>query len=191
MHIIVDGYNVLKQKYGNSHISLPNRRAFIALLGKYVAHKKHTIAVVFDGGESAWLSQEKDHGVIVIYAGAGHSADDVIKKMVQQKPHVLVVTDDGDIKSATTKGGGAVIGALEFYAAVKATLAPQAIKQSSDILIKTADEGNPFIDTLMQEASQMMGVVGKKEDEHSTQRQSKSYKPSKKERGHWQKIKKL
>lgn len=190
MYIIIDGYNVLKQKYGTGPLSLPIRRSFIAMLGKYVEHKNHTVAVVFDGGDTTWPSQEKDHGITVLYAGIKQTADDLIKKMLKQKPHVLVVTDDADIKAATLKAGGTVVGAVEFYDLVKDTVLPKAIKKSSDILIKTADQGDAFINMLMQEASR--ATVPRKEATDSTEdRTSKAQKASKKERGLWQKIKKL
>lgn|ERR1700733_1406122 len=190
MHIIIDGYNVLKQKYGNEPLSLQTRRAFIAMLGKYVEHKNHTIAVVFDGGDTVWPSQEKDHGIIIWYAGIKHTADDIIKKMLQQKPHVLVVTDDADLKASAHKVGATVVGALEFYSVVKDTVLPSTNKESSDMLIKTADQEDPFINMIMQEAART--AMARKEDIKSVdERTSKAHKAPKKERNRWQKIKKL
>src|ERR1700733_15523417 len=135
MHIIIDGYNVIKQKYGNEPLSLQTRRAFIAMLGKYVEHKNHTIAVVFDGGDTVWPSQEKDYGIIIWYAGIKHTADDIIKKMLQQKPHVLVVTDDADLKASAHKVGATVVGVLGFFGGERDGFFPTPNKKSSDRLL--------------------------------------------------------
>ena len=186
MHIIIDGYNVLKQALGNKTISDGQRRAFINMLGKYAEKKNHHIVVVFDGGPDAWPSQEKDHGILVVYSGIQQSADDLIKKALIQKPHVLLVTSDNELKAAA-KHGTMVIDSLEFYMLVKQEFITRD-KPSKGTLHKTSKEENPLIDELMRKDSQSMY---KGESEENNERRSKGQTPSKKERAFLQKLKKL
>lgn len=188
MHIIIDGYNVLKQKYGDKEISLVQRRAFIAWLSKYAALKSHRIVVVFDGGPYAWPSQEKDHGVTVIYSGSKKSADDIIKGMLVKKMPTVLVTADNEIKAAGNAIGATMVEPLAWYELVKKALIPEPSAKKKAHIVKTTEYENPFVDTLMYEDSMKMPA---KEDEVPASRSSNSQQLSKKERRHWQKIKKL
>ena len=110
MHIIIDGYNVLKQMLTGDQIGLQQRRAFSNMLGKYAGKKNHAITLVFDGGPHTWTSQEKDHGITVVYAGTKLSADDVIKKMLSSKKYgVLLVSSDNELKAYAAQLGIASI----------------------------------------------------------------------------------
>lgn len=186
MHIIIDGYNVLKQALGSKMIAEGQRRAFIALLGRYSQKKNHTITIVFDGGPDAWPSQEKDHGIIVCYVGIKHTADDLIKKALVQKPHVLLVTSDNELKAAA-KHGTMLMDSLDFYALVKQELAPKT-KLPAGTVLKTSRDENPLVDELMRKDSQ---PIYKEQTQEQQERRSKSQTPSKKERAYLQKLKKL
>lgn len=186
MHIIIDGYNVLKQALGSKMISDSQRRAFINMLGKYAAKKNHHIVVVFDGGPDVWPSQEKDHGILVAYSGIKQSADDLIKKALIQKPNVLLITSDNELK-ATAKLGTMVMDSLEFYTLVKQERMPQE-KPTKGTVHKTSKEENALIDELMRLDSQ---AIYKGEAEEGHERRSKGQTPSKKERAYLQKLKKL
>lgn len=189
MNIIIDGYNVLKQVCKTTTISDAQRSGFIAMLGKYATRKNHRIALVFDGGDTVWPSQERDHGIIVIYSGIKHSADDVIKKLMQQRPSGnLVVTSDNEIKRAVQQAGAAAIASLEFYQLVRDELQPTPPQKSQGIVIKTTSEHDPLVDALMAQAS---GTVYKEDDSDTKRSNSHGQKVSKKERAYLQKIKKL
>ena len=152
MHIIIDGYNVLKQALASKMISDSQRRAFINMLGKYGQKKNHHIVVVFDGGPDVWPSQEKDHGIMVAYSGIKQSADDLIKKALLQKPQVLLVTSDNELKAAA-KASTMVMDSLEFYMLVKQELAHKE-KPVKGTLHKTSAEENPLVDELMRKDTQ-------------------------------------
>lgn len=186
MHIIIDGYNVLKQALGSKMVSDSQRRAFINMLGKYAEKKNHHIVVVFDGGPDVWPSQEKDHGILVAYSGIKQSADDEIKKAVLQKPHVLLVTSDNELK-AVAKHETMIMDSLEFYALVKQELMPRE-KPVHGILRKTSTEENPLVDELMRKDSQ---TIYKGEGQESKERKARGQTLSKKERAYLQKLKKL
>jgi predicted RNA-binding protein with PIN domain len=187
MHIIIDGYNVLKQALGIKMISDEQRRGFINMLGRYAERKNHTIVVVFDGGPDTWPLQQKDHGILVTYSGIKQSADDLIKKALQQKPHVLLVSSDNELKAAA-KHGTMVMDSLEFYTLVKQELMPKEKTVAKGSLQKTSKEENPLVDELMRKDTQ---PIYKGKSEESKERRSKGQTPSKKERAYLQKLKKL
>ncbi len=189
MHIIIDGYNVLKQVIEAVHVSERQRRAFIALLGRYAARKKHNLLVVFDAGPTTLTSQEKDHGITVIYSGTKQNADEVIKQMLRTRPHgILLVSSDNELKRAATQTGAQSINAPDFYALVKQELAPKNTQSHTDILIKTSETAESWVDELLRADRQTMY---KQEDEGDHQRRSPAQKLSKKERALAHKVKKL
>lgn len=189
MHIIIDGYNVLKQVIHQNAISESQRRGFINALGRYAHKKNHTITVVFDGGPTTWPSHEKDHGVIVTYVGTKQSADDYIKVYIANKRHgILIVSSDNEIKRAAAHQGLISIDGVEFYKMVTAALQSSVNKREQKQIIKTSAEVNELVDQLMRQES---GVLFKKEEDEAIERRSKGDKPSKKEREYLQKLKKL
>lgn len=189
MHIIIDGYNVLKQVIHQNTISESQRRGFINVLGKYAHKKNHTITVVFDGGPTTWPSHEKDHGVIVTYVGTKQSADDYIKTMIANKRHgILIVSSDNEIKHAAAHQGLVSVDGIEFYKMVMSALQSAGSKKEQKQIIKTSAESNELVDQLMRQAS---GTVYKKDDNDTVERRSHGNKPSKKEREYLQKLKKL
>lgn len=189
MHIIIDGYNVLKQMLTDEQIGLPQRRAFINMLGRYAVQKNHSITVVFDGGPNTWPTQEKDHGVTVIYSGTKQTADDIIKKLLSAKKYgILLVSSDNELKAAMARAQGASINADEFYALVKNELMQKNEKSATDILIKTTTDSESWLDDLMRSD---MSNMYKYDEPEEDQRESPSQRLSKKERAYVQKIKKL
>ena len=189
MHIIIDGYNILKQIIHSRDISLAQRRAFVNLLGKYGAKKNHTITIVFDGGPSNWPTAEKDHGITVIYSGTSKSADDVIADYIAHRAYnFLVVSSDNQIKKLAHAQDLTTLDSLSFYAILKEEFESKKEKESDAALIKTSKEENPIIDSLMHEYSR---VIIKSEETIENKRKSSGNKLSKKERIYVQKIKKL
>jgi len=120
-HIILDGYNVIRQSgplLELEAISLEEGRAgLIKLLSDYKKIRGYTVTVVFDGWQSdnAFGSSDKVSGINVIYTGRGEKADDLIKKMAEKmKTQALVVTSDRDIATFAIKHGAVVIPSPEF-----------------------------------------------------------------------------
>ena len=84
------------------------------------AKKTIPLPLVFDGGPDTWTTQEKDHGITVIYSGIKQSADDVIKKLLLAKKFgVLLVSSDNDLKANAIRLGIASMNADDFYNLVK------------------------------------------------------------------------
>jgi predicted RNA-binding protein with PIN domain len=118
IHIIIDGYNVIRQSNDLSALDLQDiqlgRQALVDMLKKIKAHR---ITVVFDGTRAPRFSQQRDRrkGIAIIFSHNGESADAVIKKMAdREKQLALVVSSDLDIVRSATTSGAATIGAVDF-----------------------------------------------------------------------------
>ncbi|MDZ4164944.1 MAG: NYN domain-containing protein [Smithellaceae bacterium] len=121
MHIIVDGYNLIRQSpslRSRERISLETgRNSLISLLSELKKIRPHRITVVFDGREglSRRETREAIVGIQVIYSAVGETADDVIKRMATEEAgNLLVVTSDREIGHFIHRRGGATILSPEF-----------------------------------------------------------------------------
>jgi len=121
LHLIIDGYNLIRQSKALSNLDLMDiqlgREALINQLTEYKKIKRHPITVVFDGTYSLPGYQQRDHvkGITIIFSRQGQQADDVIKKMAaRERERALVVSSDLDILRFAESQGAAVIHAPEF-----------------------------------------------------------------------------
>ncbi len=121
MHILVDGYNLIRQSpalRSKERISIEaGRNSLIKLLAEFKQIRPHRITCVFDGqkGISAKETRENISGIQVIYSAIGDTADDVIKKIAQLgAANLLVVTSDREIANYVHRRGGATVSSLEF-----------------------------------------------------------------------------
>ena len=87
IHIIIDGYNLIRQSKSLSALDRQDlqlgREALLDMLSAYKKINRHTITVVFDGTNAPPFSQHKDQikGIQVKFSRSGESADAVIKRM--------------------------------------------------------------------------------------------------------------
>jgi predicted RNA-binding protein with PIN domain len=121
IHIIIDGYNVIRQSANLSVLDLQDiqlgRQALVDMLATYKKIKAHRITVVFDGTRAPQFSrlQDRQKGIAIIFSHNGESADAVIKKMAdREKQKALVVSSDQEIVRSAASSGAATISALEF-----------------------------------------------------------------------------
>lgn len=121
IHIIIDGYNLIRQSRSFSDIdSLDLQRGREALLDSLVSYRKvrkHRITVVFDGSGAPSFSTFTDRykGIEIKYSRRGESADTVIKKMSDRlKEKALIVSSDRDIVDHAVSEGSAAISSREF-----------------------------------------------------------------------------
>lgn len=121
MHIIIDGYNLIRQSDAlrrYERFSLEDgRKALIRVTALYKRHKGHKVTVVFDGWEGGPAEEERDRqeGINIIYSRRGEKADDVIKRMVQKTgEEIVVVTSDRDIADFVSRRGGTAVSSQEF-----------------------------------------------------------------------------
>ena len=77
MHILIDGYNLIRQSVDLRRFERQSleagRKALIAWLSEYRNRKDHRITVVFDGWISGPAQEERDYssGIHIIYSSAG------------------------------------------------------------------------------------------------------------------------
>jgi uncharacterized protein len=121
MHLIIDGYNLIRQspRFGDiDRRSLQRgREALISALARYKKLRGHHITVVFDGGQAPSFGDRRDRrgGIEIRFSRRGELADTVIKRMcTRQRGQVLVVTSDTEIVRYAEARGAATIGSPAF-----------------------------------------------------------------------------
>ncbi len=124
MHLIVDGYNLIKQsprlQVLDSMDLQTGREALLELLAHYRRRSHHQITVVFDGWQRGDLKESRDRhqGILIIYSRRGERADEVIKRLLhQERERALVVTSDREIQGCAEQAKAAWINAGQFEAA--------------------------------------------------------------------------
>ena len=121
MHLIVDGYNVIRQSPRLQCLDVMDlqagREALLDLLALYRVRSHHQITVVFDGWQQGDLKESRDrhHGILVIYSRRGERADEVIKRLLnQERERALVVTSDREIQVCAEQAKATWINAGQF-----------------------------------------------------------------------------
>jgi predicted RNA-binding protein with PIN domain len=121
IHIIIDGYNMIRQSPELSQWERTDiqhgREALIDWLAAYRRRRPHKITVVFDGSNAPAASPRRDliKGIAIRFSRGGETADAVIKRMArQEKEKALVVTSDREIIEEAASQGAATISSPEF-----------------------------------------------------------------------------
>ncbi|MBU1713104.1 MAG: NYN domain-containing protein [Proteobacteria bacterium] len=121
LHIIIDGYNLIRQTPSLSSLDRRDiqlgRRALLALLAAYKKIKPHRIIVVFDGISDSVFSSEKEKikGIEVRFSRCPVSADTVIKELAADyREKALIVSSDMDVVRFAEAKGAATISSPLF-----------------------------------------------------------------------------
>jgi predicted RNA-binding protein with PIN domain len=121
MHIIIDGYNLIRQSRRLSAIEevdlQAGRDALVNALAAYRKMKPFPVTIVFDGGDAVPGLPRRDRlrGIHMRFSRAGELADDVIKRIiVREKAKALVVSSDMDIVSYAHSKGAVTVSSKEF-----------------------------------------------------------------------------
>jgi hypothetical protein len=121
IHIIIDGYNLIRQSTKLSTLDqqdiMLGREALVNMLAAYRKIKPHRITVVFDGSNSPVFSPQRSRqkGISIRFSRSRESADDVIKRMAhKEREKALVVSSDRDVADFSAASGAATISASEF-----------------------------------------------------------------------------
>jgi hypothetical protein len=121
MHIIVDGYNLIRRSDGlrraERHSLEAGRKELVRRLSSYRRMKHSRITVVFDGWEGGQFLEEREmeNGVAVIYSRRGEKADEVIKRLAaKEKKDAIIVTSDRGLADAVRRAGSTAVSSDEF-----------------------------------------------------------------------------
>lgn len=127
LHLIVDGYNLIRQTPAWQALDAIDlqwgREALLESLAAYRRDKHYPITVVFDGTAGAEILGHRDYyqGILVLYSRQGEKADDVIKRLVdRERERSLVISSDREIMDHALRVGAAVISAGEFSSRLQA-----------------------------------------------------------------------
>ena len=131
MHIIIDGYNLIRQsvvlRRYERHSLEAGRLALMSRLADYKRKRGHRITVVFDGWKGGSEHEERDRqgNIDIIYSRHGEKADDVIKRItVENTEETIVVSSDREIASYITRHGKTSLSSVEFEVIMNRTISP-------------------------------------------------------------------
>jgi len=121
IHIVIDGYNLIRQSPTLSmieHRSLEEgREALLRHLDSYRKVKHHPVTVVFDGADvdHGMENMLRWKGIHVLFSRLGESADAVIMRIVAREPErFVVVTSDREITRFASQHGATTMDSVEF-----------------------------------------------------------------------------
>jgi predicted RNA-binding protein with PIN domain len=139
IHIIIDGYNLIRQSTTLSKLDqediMLGRDALVDMLAAYRKIKPHRITVVFDGHHSPAFSQHRDQkkGIAIRFSRRGESADDLIKRMaIKEREKALVVSSDLEVANSATAHGAATISAPLFESKIGMALQLDGLEIEAD-----------------------------------------------------------
>jgi predicted RNA-binding protein with PIN domain len=159
MIIFIDGYNVLKQQLDAKYVSDKERYAFVKKIARYHARTRHTIVVVFDGGDGRYPYRERHHGIEVAYAGSLISADHYIQQELTKLKgrEIVLVSNDRELCASAHDVGAVCIDSDLFYAKMMQPAVKSPAKKGSISIIKMDSSGESLdqIDELMESAALM------------------------------------
>jgi len=122
LHLIIDGYNLIRQSPGLSLIDSQDleagREALLKGLAGYRRRRpQHKITVVFDGWQSGGLQESRGlfQGIGIVYSRRGEKADEVIKRLLhRERQRAVLVTSDRELQDCAARVGAAWITAQGF-----------------------------------------------------------------------------
>ncbi len=122
MHLLIDGYNLIRQSPALRHLDARDleagREALLERLALYRQRRpRHRLTVVFDGWQAGGPLETRDsyRGVRIIYSRRGERADEVIKRLLAREgPRALVVSSDRELQEQARRVGADWVSSREF-----------------------------------------------------------------------------
>jgi uncharacterized protein len=173
VHIIIDGYNLIRQSQSLGKIDRQDlqrgREVLVDRLAAYKKVKGYPVTVVFDGADAlpGMDASDREKGIRIRFSRHGETADAVIKRMAaREKEKALVVSSDHGVVDFCASRGASVVGSREF-------------EERMDMAAQMAAGGN---------------IMGNEADEGwspTTRKKGPSRRAPKRERKHRQRIMKI
>jgi uncharacterized protein len=121
VHLIIDGYNLIRQSPELQELDAreleAGRAALLARLAAYRERRPQKITVVFGGWLKGGLNETRDRerGLSIIFSRRGEKADQVIKRLLAlEGARAVVVTSDREIQAWAQGARAAWISATQF-----------------------------------------------------------------------------
>jgi predicted RNA-binding protein with PIN domain len=121
MHLIIDGYNLIRQSPELQRLDAvelaAGRQALLTRLTEYRRRAPHKITVVFDGwqGGDRLETRDRHRGISLIYSRLGERADEVIKRLLlKERQRAVLVSSDREIQECAQRAGSAWINSAQF-----------------------------------------------------------------------------
>ena len=155
MILLIDAYNVLKYIVASDQATEQEKKQFIAMIVRYASLKSLDIELVFDGGPLGIPDSRHEKNVSIRHSGSQESADDVIKRLVNNlKGHeVLLISTDRELGRYAASHGVDVVDSDDFYRLVQIALGKRdgLEKKHQQEIVKTGSGSNRELDELMAE----------------------------------------
>jgi predicted RNA-binding protein with PIN domain len=107
VHLIVDGYNVTKNGYGDLPLS-DQRKRLIGAMATLAGRSGAEVTIAFDGSTRPPAQPPVPRGVRVLFSAADEIADDLIRRLVAAEPEgrpIVVVTSDQQVVTDVGRAG--------------------------------------------------------------------------------------
>ena len=121
LHVIIDGYNLIRQSGELSELDRQapefGRSELIGRLAEYRRIKRHKITLVFDGSLRYFYpdAESTEKGIGIRFSRHGQTADDLIMKMVRSEgERAVVVSSDREVIGFAASRGATVVESGEF-----------------------------------------------------------------------------
>lgn len=145
VHIIIDGYNLIRQSPSLEKIDRQDlqsgREVLVDRLAVYKKIKGYPVTVVFDGADAlpGMDVSDREKGIRIRFSRHGETADAVIKHMAaREKEKALVVSSDHGVADFCRSCGASVVDSREFEERME--LAAQ-MAATGNIMGNEVDEG--------------------------------------------------
>jgi len=135
MPYVIDGNNLIGCAPDFSLGDPEARGKMVDIIRKFQESKNTKITVVFDGEpQGSERHNPINSKLTVVYPRYGLSADDEIKRILENYQHVretILVTTDRELKSFAKDKGVRTVNSIEFYFVLKKAFASQGKKEET------------------------------------------------------------